>query len=80
MVKLVHIHKMTIAYSITKSRKQHEVRTANIRYMAVLRRAQQRATLRTEHKVMHNLLYAQIAPGLRDRVLARHRDLTQKLG
>ena len=69
-----------MTYSLTKSRKQHEVRTANIRYMAVLRRAQQRATLRTEHRAMHNLLYQQIAPGLRDRVLLRHNDLSKKLG
>ena len=64
----------------TAVRKRHEAREANILFQRKLRRAKERASLRTEQRVTHNLLYQHIAPGLHDRVLARSRDLSQKLG
>ena len=61
-------------------RKRYKARQENIRFMNAVRRGKERATARTEDRVLHTLLYAQITPGLRDRVLARQRDLSQKLG
>ena len=66
--------------SPTAFRKKHEARNENIRFMRAVRRGKERATARTEERVMHTLLFSQITPGLRDRVLARQRDLSQKLG
>ena len=65
---------------LTAMRKRHEAREANILFQKTLRRAKERATMKTEQRVIHNLLYQHIAPQLRDRVLARQRDLSQKLG
>ena len=61
-------------------RKRYEARQENIRFMKAVRKGKERATIRTEERVMHSLLYQQITPGLRERVLARQRDLSQKLG
>ena len=66
--------------SPTAMRKRYEARQENIRFMRAVRRGKERATARTEERVMHSLLYSQITPGLRARVLARQRDLSQKLG
>ena len=60
-------------------RKRHEGREENIRFMRAVRRAKDRATARTEHHVIHSLLYQGITPGLRERVLARQRDLSVNL-
>lgn len=67
------------SYKPKALRLRHEARVENIRFMKAVRRGKERATARTEHAVMHNLLFQQITPGLRDRVLARQRDLSQKL-
>ena len=71
---------MRKVFKPTAMRKRYEARQENIRFMRAVRRGKERATARTEERVMHTLLYAQITPGLRDRVLARQRDLSQKLG
>ena len=69
-----------IATKLTAVRKKYEAREENIRFMQRLRRGKERATLKTEQRVIHSLLYQHIAPQLRDRVLARQRDLSQKIG
>ena len=52
-------------------REKADVRMQNIRFQRAVRAARDRETLRTEHAVMNNLLYTQISPGLRERVLQR---------
>ena len=56
---------------ITGIREKADVRIQNIRFQRNLRAARDRETMRTEHAVMNNLLYTQISPGLRERVLQR---------
>ena len=44
-----------------------------------LRMAQERARLKTEYQRLHGLLYEQIAPHLRERVMRQGRDVTDRL-
>ena len=60
---------------ITTLRKQTENRLENIRFQRAVQRAKNRQTMRVEHAVMHNLLYTQINPGLREQVLRRKTQL-----
>ena len=64
---------------IGKIRKRMENRIENMRFQRAVRRAQERNTMRTEHAVLHNLLYTQINPGLRDRIINRRAALETQL-
>ena len=54
---------------VSTIRKKVENRIENIRFQRAVRNARDRATLRTEHARLHGLLYEQITPALRERVL-----------
>ena len=56
---------------ITAIRKKAETRIENVRFMQAVQRSRARAALKTEHAVLHNLIYQQISPGLRERVVGR---------
>ena len=60
---------------LTTIRKKTENRLENIRFQRAVQRAKNRQTMRVEHAVMHNLLYQQINPGLREQVLRRKTQL-----
>ena len=60
---------------MTTIRKRTETRLENIRFQRAVQRAKDRQTQRVEHAVMHNLLYTQINPGLREQVLRRKTQL-----
>ena len=60
---------------ITAIRKKAETRLENVRFMQAVQRSKDGATLRTEHDVLHNLLYQQIFPGLRERVVGRQKQI-----
>ena len=64
---------------ITAIRKKTENRIENVRFMRALQQAKNRQTLKTEHAVLHNLIYQQISPGLRDRVLQRGKHIDKLL-
>ena len=64
---------------ITAIRKKTENRIENIRFMRAVQQAKNRQTLKTEHATLHNLIYQQISPGLRDRVLQRGRHIDKLL-
>ena len=64
---------------INAIRKKAEMRLENVRFMRKVRMAKERAALRTEHAVLHNLIYQQIAPGLRERVMSRGNDINTLL-
>ena len=57
--------------SIGDYRKKMENRIENMRFLRAVRQAKNRHTMRTEHAVLHNLLYSQISPGLRERIINR---------
>ena len=60
---------------ITAIRKKAETRLENVRFMQAVQRSKDRATLRTEHAVLHSLIYQQISPGLRERVIGRQKQI-----
>ena len=60
---------------ITAIRKKAETRIENVRFMQAVQRSRARAALKTEHAVLHNLIYQQISPGLRDRVVGRKQQI-----
>ena len=64
---------------ITAIRKRAETRIENVRFMQAVQRAKDRATLKTEHAVLHGLIYQQITPGLRERVLGRSKQVESML-
>ena len=64
---------------ITAIRKRAEVRIENVRFQKKLRAAKERASMRTEQAAIHNLLYQQISPALRERVLKKSVDLARNL-
>ena len=64
---------------ITAIRKKMEHRIENVRFLRALQQAKNRQTLKTEHAVLHNLIYQQISPGLRDRVLQRGKHIDKLL-
>jgi hypothetical protein len=64
---------------LTAIRKKTENRIENVRFMRALQQAKNRQTLKTEHAVLHNLIYQQISPGLRDRVLQRGKHIDKLL-
>ena len=65
--------------TLTEIRKKTETRIDNVRFQRAVRAAKERASMRTEHAAMHNLLYQQIAPALRERVLRKTVDLARNL-
>ena len=65
--------------SIGDYRKKMEHRMQNMRFQRAVRQAQNRHTMRTEHAVLHNLLYSQISPGLRERIINRRVELETHL-
>ena len=65
--------------TLTQIRKKAEARVDNVRFQRAVRAAKERAAMRTEHAAMHNLLYQQIAPALRERVLNKTMDLARNL-
>ena len=64
---------------LTEIRKKTEGRLENMRFQRSVRLARHRQTLRTEHAVLHNMVYQQISPQLRERVLARGRHVEAML-
>ena len=64
---------------ITAYRKQAETRLENLRFQRAVRAAKERQTLRTEHAVLHNLIYQQISPGLREQALNRGKKVESML-
>jgi len=65
--------------SIGDYRKKMENRIENMRFLRAVRQAKNRHTMRTEHAVLHNLLYSQISPGLRERIINRKAELETHL-
>ena len=59
---------------LSTQRKRVQLREENILFMRKVRRAKERATLRTEQMAIHNLLL-NVTGGLRERVLKRRREL-----
>ena len=59
---------------LSTQRKRVQLREENILFMRKVRRAKERATLRTEQMSIHNLLF-NVTGGLRERVLQRHKEL-----
>ena len=51
----------------------------NVRFQRDIRRAKDRATMQVERDRLHGLLYEQISPGLRERVMTRGAALDQLL-
>ena len=49
------------------------------RFRQTMRLAKERASLKTEHARLHGLLYQQIAPHLRERVLQQGRHINERL-
>ena len=64
---------------VSTIRKKAEHRLENIRFQRSVRNARDRASLRTEHARLHGLLYEQISPALRERVLRNGSAVTQQL-
>jgi hypothetical protein len=64
---------------VSTIRKKVENRTENIRFQRAVRNARDRASLRTEHARLHGLLYEQISPALRERVLRKGDAVTNQL-
>ena len=60
---------------ITAIRKKAETRVENVRFMQAVQRSRDRAALRTEHAVLHGLIYQQISPALRERVMDRQKQI-----
>ena len=75
---MFHYHKMRIQ-KVSTIRKKVENRIENARFQRSVRNARDRATLRTEHARLHGLLYEQIAPALRERVLRKGQQVGQQL-
>ena len=65
--------------SIGDYRKKMENRMENMRFQRSVRQAKNRHTMRTEHAVLHGLLYTQISPGLRERIINRRAALETHL-
>ena len=61
-------------------RARSDVRTENIMFMRSVKAARDRASLRVERDRLHSLLYETITPGLRERIKARGKTVTQLLG
>ena len=55
----------------TTLRRRAELRAKNLMFLKQVRESKDRATLRVEQDRLHGLLYQQISPALRERVLAR---------
>ena len=51
----------------------------NLLFQRDIRRARDRASLQVERDRLHSLLYEQISPGLRERVMQRGSTITQLL-
>ncbi len=51
----------------------------NVRFQRDIRRARDRVTMQVERDRLHGLLYEQISPGLRERVMTRGAALDQLL-
>ena len=64
---------------MTTIRKKTEGRLENMRFQRAVQLARHRQSLRTEHAVLHNMVYQQISPQLRERVLARGRQVDAML-
>ena len=60
---------------INAIRKKAETRIENVRFMQAVQRSRDRAALKTEHAVLHGLIYQQISPGLRERVMGRKQQI-----
>ena len=64
---------------ISTIRKKTQNRLENVRFMRAVRQAKERQSLRTEHAVLHNLIYQQISPALRERVINRGNEVNKLL-
>ena len=60
-------------------RKKGETIMEDNRFRQTMRLAKERASLKTEHARLHGLLYQQIAPHLRERVMQQGRHINQRL-
>jgi len=60
---------------IATIRKKAETRLENVRFMQAVQRSRDCAALRTEHAVLHGLIYQQISPALRERVMGRQKQI-----
>ena len=60
---------------IATIRKKAETRLENVRFMQAVQRSRDRAALMTEHAVLHGLIYQQISPALRERVMGRQKQI-----
>ena len=52
-------------------RLKHELRAKNLMFGKSVREARDRASLRTQHARLEGLLFEQLAPNLREKVLSR---------
>ena len=63
----------------TALREKAETVIEDNRFKKALRQAQERSSLRTEYQRLHGLLFEQISPHLRERVMRQGRDVSDRL-
>ena len=63
----------------TALRKKAETVIEDNRFKKALRQAQERSSLRTEYQRLHGLLFEQISPHLRERVMRQGRDVSDRV-
>ena len=71
--------KKTEGHKFSSVQKKVESVMEDNRFRQTMRLAKERASLKTEHARLHGMLYAQIAPHLRERVMQQGRHINQRL-